>query len=359
MKEERQGEEKLLKALRMLAPGSVLREGLENVLRAKTGGLIVVGDSPQVLEIIDGGIAINCDLTPSGLYELAKMDGAIILSHDCKKILYANAQLVPDASIPSMETGIRHKTAERAAKQTGAMVIAISQRRGVITLYQGTIRYALRDLGVILTKANQALQTLEKYRKVLDQDLENLTALEFDDLVTVFEVTKVIQRAEQVTRIVNEVEGYIVELGVEGRLVSMQLNELANDVDGEIILLIRDYLSQEVKGQAQEIREEIGRLSQEELMDLAVIGRILGYPVIGGTLEQSVSPRGYRILSKIPRLPAPVVDNLVEAFGDLQSSLRATVEELDDVEGIGEIRALAIKNGLRRMREQLLTDSGF
>lgn len=175
----------------MIAPGTPLREGLDNVLGAKTGALIVIGYDEGVREIVDGGFHIDCPFTPAYLYELAKMDGAIILSNDGKRILYANAQLVPDSAIPSTETGIRHRTAQRTARQTGKLVVSISQRRNIITLYKGNFRYALKDMGVILTKANQAIQTLEKYKSVLDQTTTNLTALEFEELVTLSEVALV------------------------------------------------------------------------------------------------------------------------------------------------------------------------
>src|SRR5699024_10353191 len=180
--------------LKLVAPGTPFREGLENVLRAKTGALIVVGYSSEVTEIVDGGFSINCDFSPSYLYELAKMDGAIILSEDVQRILYANTQLIPNSSIPSIETGIRHRTAERVAKQTGRLVVSISQRRNVITLYMGNLRYSLKDIGVILTKANQAIQTLEKYKSVQEQSFTNLGASEFEELVTLHEVAHVVQR---------------------------------------------------------------------------------------------------------------------------------------------------------------------
>lgn len=212
--------------LRLVAPGTQFRDGLENVLRAKTGALIVLGTTPEVMELVDGGFQINTEFTPANLYELAKMDGAIILSEDGRKILFANTQLIPNSSISSTETGIRHRTAERVAKQTGKLVISISQRRNVITLYQGPFRYSLKDIGVILTKANQAIQTLEKYKSVLDQSLTNLSAMEFEELVTMQEVTMVIQRIEMVLRIKSEIKNYIHELGTEGRLISMQLEEL-------------------------------------------------------------------------------------------------------------------------------------
>jgi len=350
-------EDKLLKVLRKVAPGTQLREGLENILRAKTGGLIVVGgETPEVMEIIEGGFAINADLTPANLYELAKMDGAIILNNSAKKILAANTQLVPNQNIPSSETGIRHRSAERAAKQTDTLVITISQRRGVITTYKGTLKYVLRDLGVILTKANQAIQTLEKYRSVLDKVLLGLSALEFMALATLFDVAKAIQRIEMVLRVVKEIERYISELGVEGRLITMQMEELVANVEDEGLLVIQDYATTIGEKSPSSILGVIGSWPAEDILDLSLIARALGYPGSASILDQHVSPRGFRILEKIPRLPLPVIDNLVKTFGTLNKILVATIEELDEVEGIGEVRARSIKEGLNRYREQLLQE---
>lgn len=355
MKEEKLPEESFLQAIRVLAPGTPLREGLENILNAKTGALIVVGDIPQVMEIVEGGFEINTDMTPAVLYELAKMDGAIILSSDAKRVLKANTQLIPDPVIPSSETGIRHRSAERVAKQTGALVLSISQRRGIITLYRGSVKYVLRDIGVILTKANQAVQTLEKYKVVLDKALSTLSALEFQDLVTLYDVAKAIQRTEMVVRIVKEIETYIGELGTEGRLVSMQLDELVANVEDDGLLIIEDYYLLNDK-QPEQILHTIGQWDAEDLLDLSLISRALGYTGSASILDQSVSPRGYRILYKIPRLPWPVIENLVQTFGSLQRILNASIEELDEVEGIGEVRARAIKEGLKRYRDQILLD---
>jgi diadenylate cyclase len=341
--------------LRFVAPGTELRAGLENVLRAKTGGLIVVGYSNEVMDLVDGGFSINCDFSPASLYELAKMDGAIILSDDGLKILFANAQLVPDSSIPSGETGIRHRTAERVAKQTGHLVVSISQRRNVITLYQGNFRYALRDIGVILTKANQAIQTLEKYKSVLDQAMTNLGALEFEELVTLQEVSMVIHRIEMVLRIKAEINRYINELGTEGRLISMQLEELVSNVEEETYLLIKDYCK-DVDCDPYEVIAELKKLSADELLENNTIVRLLGYSGNINVQEEPVSPRGYRILSKIPRLPSAIVSNLVEQFYDLPQVMMATIEELDEVDGIGEVRARAIKDGLMRIQEQMFID---
>lgn len=347
-------EEKLLKVLRTVAPGTPLREGLENILRAKSGALIVIGDTPEVMEITEGGFVINADLTPASLYELAKMDGAIILSKDAKKILAANTQLIPNQNIPSSETGIRHRTAERVAKQLDTLVIAISQRRGVITTYEGTLKYVLRDPAVVLTKANQAIQTLEKYRSVMDKVMMELSALEFEDTVTLFDVTRAIQRVEMVLRVVKEIERYTSELGVEGRLVTMQMEELVSSVEDEGLLVIQDYATNIGEKSPSDILGIIGSWPAEDILDLSLIARALGYPGSAGILEQNVSPRGYRILEKIPRLPLPVIDNMVNTFGTLNKILVATIEELDDVEGIGEVRARSIKEGLNRYREQLL-----
>lgn len=355
MKDEILLAEDFIKALKILAPGTPLREGLENILRAKTGALIVIGDSPQVMDIVEGGFELHTEYTPARLYELAKMDGAIILSSDTRKILLANTQLIPDPVIPSLETGIRHRTAERVARQTGTMVVSISQRRGIITLYKGLVKYVLRDINVILNKANQALQTLEKYKVVLDKALITLSTLEFQDLVTIFDVVKALQRTEMVLRIVQEIETYISELGNEGRLVSMQLDELISNVQDEGLLIIRDYSIVKDKTPA-EIMKTIGEWNAEDLLDLSLLSRVLGYTGSAGILDQSVTPRGYRILQKIPRLPWPVIENLVQSFGSLQKILKASIEKLDEVEGIGEVRARAIKEGLQRYRDQVILD---
>lgn len=342
--------------LKLIAPGTPFRDGLDNVLRAKTGGLIVVGYSPEVMEVVDGGFSINCDFSPSYLYELAKMDGAIILSEDMKRILYANAQLIPDSSIPSIETGIRHRTAERVAKQTGKLVVSISQRRNVITLYQGSLRYALKDIGVILAKANQAIQTLDKYKVVLVQGLTNLTASEFEELVTLYDVVNVMQRIEMVLRIKMEIKRYINELGTEGRLISMQLEELVSNTEDDAWLLLKDYARENTDEKIRDILAQLKRCTQDELLDAHNLVRMLGYPATQAAQDEPILPRGYRVISKIPRLPNIVIQNLVDNFSSLSQVMMATIEELDEVDGIGEVRARTIKEGLKRIQEQVFID---
>ena len=336
-----------------MGPGTQLRDGLENILRAKTGGLLVLGDSNEILNIVDGGFNINAEYSPSYVYELAKMDGAIVISSDLKKIVRANAQLIPNSSTQTYETGTRHRTADRVAKQTGAIVIAISQRRNIITVYKGSIKYVLRDSSVIITKANQAIQTLEKYVSVLDRVIDNLNLLEFQDLVTLFDVVTSVQRTEMVMRIVSEIERYICELGNEGRLIYMQLNELIRNVERDGILLIRDYCKEDMN--YNEIYEELQSLTQEELLDPEEISKVLGFNT-KSLVDDLISPRGYRMLNKVPRIPAQVIENLVKEFKELKLIIEADYDELDKVDGIGEARSKAIKNGLRRIKEQVSLD---
>lgn len=347
---------KMNELLKLVAPGAPFRDGLENVLRAKTGALIVVGYSPEVMEVVDGGFSINCDFSPNYLYELAKMDGAIILSEDLKRILYANTQLIPDPAISSSETGIRHRTAERVAKQTGKLVVSISQRRNIITLYLGSLRYALKEVGVILTKANQAIQTLERYKAVLTQAMTNLTASEFEEMVTLAEVVGVIRRVEMVLRIKTEIQRYVSELGNEGRLISMQMEELVGNTEREVALLLKDYVAQSGEERIKDVLAALRRSTDDELLDTAHIVRLLGYPAQTSVADEMLTPRGYRVLSKIPRLPNVIVHNLTEHFGKLGHVVRAELEELDEVDGIGGARARTIKEGLRRLQDQVFID---
>lgn len=355
MTEKARKEKTIVNILKTLAPGTYLREGLENILRAKTGGLIVLGDNEEVMKLVDGGFNINADYNPAYLYELAKMDGAIVLSSDLKKILYANVQLVPDHSIATFETGTRHRTAQRVAKQLGVVTVAISQRRNIITIYKDDIKYVLRDTSIILARANQAIQTLEKYIAVLDRVISNLNFLEFQDFVTLFDVTTSIQRTEMVMRIVAEIERFIIELGNEGRLISMQLNELIKNVEKNGLLVIRDYCVESKINHEFQIYKEIQDMDSEAFVDLEEIAKVLGYsdtPLV----DTLISPRGYRMISKIPRIPTPVIENLVKHFKELKAVMEASYDDLDNVEGIGEARAKAIRNGLRRLREQFMLD---
>ncbi|GGE56760.1 DNA integrity scanning protein DisA [Pullulanibacillus camelliae] len=341
--------------LNYIAPGTRLREGIDNVLRAGTGGLIVIGFDEKVKGLVEGGFSIHCPFTPANLYELAKMDGAIILSEDVKQILYANTQLVPESGIPSSETGIRHRTAERVAKQTGKLIISVSQRRSVVTLYKGNIRYSLRDIGVILTKANQAMQTLEKYRLSMDKGLVNLGALEFEELVTFQEICQIIHRISMVLKIRDEIAHYVYELGTEGRLIDMQLKELVANVEEEALLLVKDY-ARSIEIDPKPILDELRNLNSNDLLNESVVARIFGYQPNDNLTENIIFPRGYRVLSRIPRLPHSIMDNLISHFSSLDQIMKATIKELDEVEGIGTKRAQNVKEGLERIQRQLFVE---
>ena len=350
-------EDKITKILRKIAPGTPIRDGLENILKARTGALLLFTDNEEYIkELVDGGFYINEDYTSSKLYELAKMDGAIVLSEDMKRIQFANAELIPSSLIPTVETGTRHRTAERTAKQTGELVISISQRRNIITIFIENERYILEDTEVVLNKANQAIQTLEKYKKVFDSKLNILNEYEFNDVVTLENVLSVLQRAEMVMHIVEEIEKQIAELGDDGRLVDMQLEQLIVGLEKEEELIIKDYSIIEDK-RIEEILDEISDLNYDDLLKEQNLAKILGYESFADFDEVSVYPRGYRILNKIPRMPNTIVENLVNSFESFQHIIDAEIEDLDNVEGIGEVRARNIKNSLNRMQEQFVFDN--
>ncbi len=348
--------DKILEILKLVAPGTELREGLENILKAKTGALIVVSDSEDILKIADGGFKIDEEFTSTNIYELAKMDGAIILSSDLKRIIRANVQLNPDFSISTRETGTRHKTAERVAKQSGELVISISERRGIITLFKGNLRYVINDTQSVLMRANQTLQALEKYKTVFDNMLSILSEHEFDDIVTLDTVINCIYRSETIMRMETDVKRSIIELGDEGRIVNMQLEELMANVEDEEKLIIQDYnINKEIS--TQSILEEIRKIDKKNLIVSEKIVKLLGYEVSSDILDTNVSPKGYRILSKVPKMPSSIIEKTVEAFGSLQHICSASIDELDDVEGIGEIRARIINQSLKRLQEQYILKS--
>jgi len=347
---------RLRATLASIAPGTQLRDGLERILRGRTGALIVLGIDPTVESIATGGFTLDVPFTATGLRELAKMDGAIIIDTDITRIHRAAVHLMPDHTIPSSETGTRHRTADRVAKQTGFPVISVSQSMQIIAAYVGETRHVLEDSGQILSRANQALATLERYKLRLDEVASTLSALEIEDLVTVRDVAVVAQRLEMVTRIAREIEDYVLELGTDGRLLSLQLEELITGVDAERELVIRDYLPAGRRARTpEELLGKLEALSPTELVDPASVARALGL----GTsehLDGAVAPRGYRLLAKVPRLPPAVVDRLVEHFGTLQKLLSAGIDDLQAVEGVGELRARSVREGLSRLAESSILE---
>jgi diadenylate cyclase len=347
---------RLRATLAEIAPGTNLRDGLERILRGRTGALIVLGIDKTVEAIATGGFTLDVPFSATGLRELAKMDGAIILDKDITRIHLAAVHLMPDHTIPSEETGTRHRTADRVAKQTGFPVISVSQSMQIIAAYVGETRHVLEDSGQILSRANQALATLERYKLRLDEVASTLSALEIEDLVTVRDVAVVAQRLEMVTRIAREIDDYVLELGTDGRLLSLQLEELVTGVDTERELVIRDYLPAGRKPRSPEsLLNRLESLSPTELVDPAAVAQALG---LGASehLDGAVAPRGYRLLAKVPRLPPTVVDRLVEHFGTLQKLLSAGIDDLQAVEGVGELRARSVREGLSRLAESSILE---
>ena len=346
----------LLSALKQVAPGTALRAGIDDIIRAEHGALILIGDPNALAFLFSGGMRLDLPLTAQLLYELAKMDGAIIISRDSQKLVYANVQLMPDPAIPSSETGTRHRTAERVAKQTDALVISISQQRETVTVFVGDIRYQLGEISDTLARTNQALGTLETYRTRLDQGLTRLTALEFQSAVVLDDVLVVLQRAEMTTRMAEEIERNCVELGEEGRLIRMQLDELMEELPREKAAVVYDYERTGETASGAAVLEALSQLDYPRLLEFEELADLLGYGRDTNPLDQTVQPRGYRVLSRIPRLPDSVIRHVVRDFESLDSVVRASHRDLEAVEGVGSVRAREIREGLRRLQEHNLVD---
>jgi diadenylate cyclase len=262
---------------------------------------------------------------------------------------------MPDPTIVSMETGTRHRTADRVSKQTSALVISISERRDVVSLYLEGMKYILQDIPTVLSKANQGLATLEKYRARLDQVSAGLTAREFEGGVVLHDVLAVLQRAELVTRMAAEVERYIIELGTEGRLIETQLEETVVGVTTDRAALVRDYVTEDSERNVDATLAALARLPHPDLLDFGRLAELLGYDRKVNALDLPVSPRGYRIVGRIPRIPRLVAERIVHRFGSLGEILEASVAELEEIEGVEE-RAGEIREGLRRLRELDIVD---
>ncbi len=347
---------KLLAAISRIAPGTELRQGIDDIIRAKEGALIVVGEPSELAFLFSGGMRLDQPFTAQLLYEVAKMDGAIIINTALTKLAYANVQLMPDPDIPSNETGTRHRTAERVAKQTGALVLSISQQRATVTLFLGEDRYQLEAIADVLAKTNQALHTLETYRQRLDQVLTRLTALEFQNAARLEDVLVVLQRAEMTMRMAEEIERDCIELGAEGRLIGMQLGELIGDVPAMTTSVISDYHVSPDSGDTRDATAALHALPYQGLLVLELIAEILGFPSTINLIDHDVASRGHRILAQIPRLPETVIARVVHGLGNLDAILRASHRDLEAVDGVGPARAREIREGLRRLQEQNLVE---
>jgi diadenylate cyclase len=345
----------VLGAIETIAPGTLLRQAVDDVIRSHQGALIVIGDPQELSFLYSGGIRLDAPFRPQLLFELAKMDGAIILDTAMKRLAWANVQLMPDPTIPSEETGTRHRTAERVAKQTGALVVSVSQQRETVTIFVGPARYQLDPVADVLAKTNQALGTLDTYRQRLEQVLTRLTALEFQNAVVLDDVLVTLQRAEMTSRMSERIQRDCIELGSEGRLIRLQLEELVGSVPAERDAIVRDYHAAGHDAEATLGLEGLRALRYHDLLEFDRLSEILGYGRVN-PLDHSVQPRGYRVLSHIPRIPEPVIRRVVGDLGGLDTVVRASQRDLEAVEGVGAVRAREIREGLRRLQEHNLVE---
>jgi diadenylate cyclase len=343
--------------LAMAAPGRPLRDGLDRILRAKRGALVVVGDGPGVLSICSGGFLLDAEFSPQRLSELAKMDGAIILAPDASRIARANVHLMPKASIPTSETGTRHRTAERVARSIDVPVLSVSAAMSVIAIYRNEQKHTVQPTGWLHDRTDQALATMQRFRNRFDVALSGLSTLEVEDTVSVGDVVGVVQAAEMVLRIAEEVDGYLVELGEDGRLVGLQSTELVDGVAPALHLVVRDYCGHPpIRGRdrlemVNRAVQQLAHLTSDELRDAERVAAILGLPGAFHDTESGVEPRGYRLLSRLPRFSDMIIERIVDRFVNLQQIMRASLSELEQVEGVGEARAHSVKNGLARLAE--------
>ncbi len=328
--------DRLIDVLKMVSPGTVLRNAIDDLLQAGMGALIVI-DSLELRNITEGGFRVNCKMTHQKIVELAKMDGAIILSGDLSRILSANVLLFPDINMPTNETGTRHKAAERTARQAGTLTIAISERRKKITVYHERLRYILKNTEELLSRATETLQILEKQRELLDELLSNLNVLELSGLVVVSDVCAVLQRMEILMRTSKTIERYLIELGREGIIIKMRLRELLKNVEKERKLILKDYSAKE---------SALDEFSFDDLLDANNIAQLL----FSKSGEDKVHPKGYRILGKM-NLEVRDVEKLVEKIGVLSSIL-----ESDDkiIKKILNSRADNFKKEVSSLKEQIM-----
>ncbi len=344
---------RLIAALKLLAPGSELRAGVNDIIKGHLGALIVIADREEIEPLVSGGLDVDIPFSPQMLYELAKMDGAILLDAGLARILIANVHLMPDAAVPTSETGTRHRTAERVARQTGAIVIAISQERDTVNVYTGGARYQLDSISEVLAKATQGLSTLQNRRTQLDRAADDLTLQELVGDVVIDDVLTVLQRSEMAARMIGEIERNVAELGLDGRLVAMQLSELSDGVLEERIATIRDYRNAETTADDDEVVQRLADLRYSDLVVVRKLAETLGYEAAAGS-EGALRPRGYRALARAADLDHAETAQVIAAFPSFDALMRATLRELEAVDGLAQARAGDVQQGLRRLHDRVL-----
>lgn len=330
------------------APGTPLRAALDRIVQLGRGALVVFASREKIAPLIAAGFELNAPFTPEALAELSKMDRAVVVDPELRTILYANAHLVPDPQIPSHETGARHRVAEQVAKELNCPVIAVSQERRRVTIHLGDWRYELPDPQAILERANQALSILERYRRDLRDMLRELGPLELEGRVLPAHVAAVLHRFLSVLRVEEEIRAMLVELGEFGELPERHLLALTHGIYEEFLLFLRDY-QHDSRRAVEDLAEELLRVSAKGLASPEELLKVLGLD--GADPDMSIPARGYRLLSKVPRLPPGVIERLVEEIGSIDKVARLSRRQLTRVKGIAEARARAIQYGLARIRE--------
>jgi diadenylate cyclase len=364
------GGEPLIESLALVAPGTPLRDGLDRILQAKRGALVVVGDDPVVLSICTGGFLLDAEFSPQRIAELAKMDGAIILAPDASRIARANVHLVPRASIPTSETGTRHRTAERVARSIDVPVITVSEAMATVTVFRHARKHTLQRTGRLVDRATQAVSTVQRFKTRFDFALDTLSTLEVEDAVSVRDVVAVLQPGEMVVRIAEEIGGYLVELGEDGRLIRLQLEELGAGLDESLRLVVLDYVatpagarpsrpSTDGHAERRSGREQAAEhalsalhaLSAEQLLDQGQVAAALGLGADNQGIDAGLEARGYRLLHRLPRVSDVIVERIVERFATLPRIMQASLGDLEQVGGVGEAKARSVKDGLARLAE--------
>jgi len=341
-------EESFLDILKIFSPGTAMRTALDDILRARMGALIVF-ETEDISKVMDGGFRINCKFSAQRLIELAKMDGAIVVSQDLKKILYANTLLVPSGKFKTNETGTRHKSAERTAKHLGTIVVAVSERKNKITLYWKEYKHVLQNSSEILRRATETLQILEKQKETFDELLSHLNVLEITDLVSSSDVCNVLQRMEIIRRIANNVRRYLVELGKEGIIVSMRLKELTKNLSLERDFVLEDYFLNE----NQKINSVLESMSFDFLLETSNIMRM----IFDELHDKAVFPRGVRILRKTGFLEKDLLV-LINDFKTLGKIFDSEKEELEKVLGSKSL-ADSLRKEIENLKEKLLQGRRF
>ena len=343
----------LIPKLKMVAPGSLLRRALDDIIKADFGALIVFLDDIKEQEnLLHGGFYIGTNFSPEKLYELAKMDGAIILDESVSRILAANVQLSPDPSIPTNETGMRHRAAERMARQTSKFVLTISRRRKMITLYYKGHKHQISDINTLITRISQTLYTIERYKTNLSSKSLGIEGDEFLDRVQLVQVTDLINDCLGIINLLVEIEPYVLETGSEGHLPFMRLKSIKDEVDLIMQLFVKDYCCQTCSD--AKVAEIIDQLKEGPPADHEKIAGLLGWSATGETnvFDLSVRPRGYRLLKQVAKIPPATADRVVERFGDFVNLSRADEATLLEVDGIGGKRAKTIIEGIQHMRNR-------